>query len=190
MSATPNLVTAPFQGFPKVFVSYSWDDERHGIWVRDGFTNPLRRLGVDAVMDVHGLTYGDDIDQFMEAALECDHIAIICTPRYAERANRGVGGVGYEKAIIRRFIERKVPPGRVVPIIRKGGMDSVPTFLATLVYADMRDDGVCVDVLVQLASLFYGREIHPAAPAVQQPDWLTKQFESPAGPMVLAEPDA
>lgn len=160
-------------GIPTVFVSYSWDDAAHKTWVRDFFTNGLRSRGVDAVVDWHNLTYGDRADEFMERlASVCDHVAVICTPNYAERARSDQGGIGYEKVLIKQFLQRNVAFKRVVPILRRGDNTAVPAFLGSRLYADMRQDGECDEILDELAALFYGQQLHPAAPVAPPPDWL------------------
>jgi hypothetical protein len=117
---------------PLVFVSYSHDSRVHQSWVREIFVDGLRRRSVDARMDVYELAYGDRIDGFMESFVaECDHIAVICTPNYADRAAGDRGGVGYEKQLIRRFIERARPGQKVIPVLRAGGDDAVPAYLGT-----------------------------------------------------------
>ncbi|WP_254642919.1 toll/interleukin-1 receptor domain-containing protein [Streptomyces sp. BV333] len=165
----------PAPARPVVFVSYSWDSEPHTIWVREVFTNGLRSRGVEAVADVHETDYGDPLDDFMERLAEsCSHIAVICTPNYAARARGDIGGVGYEKALIRRFMASAAPGQRVVPILRAGDGTSVPPFLGSRRWVDMRSD-VDTDILLdELSALFYGQQLYRAAPIAEPPDWLKK----------------
>ncbi len=86
-------MTDPDQSAPKVFVSYSWDDDGHRDWVR-GFASRLRSDGVDAELDRWKLSPGDQLPEFMERAVrENDAVLIVCTPRYKARADGRVGGV-------------------------------------------------------------------------------------------------
>ncbi|WP_170305343.1 toll/interleukin-1 receptor domain-containing protein [Kitasatospora viridis] len=158
-----------------VFVSYSWDSEPHKLWVREDFTNGLRSLGVDAVVDVHGTSYGDSLDDFMERLVEsCNHIAVICTPNYADRARRDAGGVGYEKVLIKRFMASAEPGRRVIPVLRDGDGHSVPPFLGSRLWVDMRNDALTPVMLDELAALFYGRQLYGAVTLAEPPDWLKK----------------
>jgi hypothetical protein len=158
---------------PIVFVSYSWDGPAHRSWVRDTFVNGLRGRGVDALMDVHRLRYGDKIDEFMETLLpSCDHIAVICTPNYEKRAKHDLGGVGYEKALIKRFMATYGAARRVVPVLRSGDETAVPAFLGSRLWVDIRDDCDVENLLDELAALFYGQQVHRAPPVANPPAWL------------------
>ncbi|GAA2470420.1 toll/interleukin-1 receptor domain-containing protein [Streptomyces mauvecolor] len=179
MSSAEARQSGPTWSTPIVFVSYSWDSNPHMEWVRRHFTNGLRSRGVRAVTDVHETEYGDLLDDFMERiAANCDHIAVICTPRYADRARRSKGGVGYEKELIRRFMDKDRPANRVVPILRDGDGNSIPPFLAaSRRYVDMRDNARFEDLLDELAALFYGQQIYKAPPVSEPPNWLKELME-------------
>lgn len=85
---------------PKVFISYSWEDEEHKDWVRC-FTDKLITNGIDATLDQYDLTLGDRLPQFMEQSIKfADYVLIICTPAYKEKSDSRKGGVGYEGDII------------------------------------------------------------------------------------------
>ena len=145
---------------PVVFVSYSWDSKAHQEWVRRVLVDGLRARGVEAIMDIYGLEYGDKSDQFMEDLFtRCDHVLVVCTPNYADRAKNDLGGVGYEKALIKQRLIAVGPGFRLVPALRVGDGTAVPAFLGTRLYADMRDDQANGDVLDVLAALFYGQQL-------------------------------
>ncbi len=85
---------------PTAFVSYSWDSDEHRDWVLE-FATRLRGDGVETVLDQWHLVPGDQLPAFMEKAVrESDYVLIVCTPRYRDRSERRVGGVGYEGDII------------------------------------------------------------------------------------------
>ena len=85
---------------PRVFISYSHDTAIHKEWVLK-FASTLRNRGIDAVLDQWDLIPGDDLPHFMETNLaDSDYILMICTETYVQKANKGTGGVGYEKMII------------------------------------------------------------------------------------------
>jgi TIR domain len=162
---------------PLVFVSYSHDSREHQDWVRKVFVSGLIGRGVNARMDVHELSYGDRIDAFMEDFLgRCDHVAVICTPNYAERSAGDVGGVGYEKQLIRRFIDAVDPSRKVIPVLRAGDANAVPAYLGSRLYADMRSDENTAALLDEVATVLYGLRVHEAPPIAAPPAWLEKRL--------------
>ena len=121
---------------PKVFISYSHDSQKHKKWVLDLATR-LRNTGVDAIIDQWELRPGDDLQHFMETHLaDSDYVLMICTNRYVEKANSGIGGVGYEKMIITSELIKNIDSNKVIPIIRQNGTYNVPTFLKTKLFID------------------------------------------------------
>ena len=121
---------------PKVFVSYSHDSQDHKKWVLDLATR-LRNTGIDAVIDQWELKPGDDLPRFMEQHLAmCDYVLMVCTNKYVEKANAGLGGVGYEKMIITSDLIKRIDSNKVIPLIRQHGTRDVPTFLKTKLFID------------------------------------------------------
>lgn len=121
---------------PKVFISYSHDSQEHKKWVLD-LAIRLRQTGIDAIIDQWELKPGDDLAVFMEKHLvSSDYVVMVCTKRYVEKANSGVGGVGYEKMIITSDLLRNIDSNKVIPVIRQEGSSNVPTFLKTKMYID------------------------------------------------------
>lgn len=108
------------QEAPKVFVSYSWDDDGHRDWVRD-LASRLRSDGVDAGLDRWKLAPGDQQPEFMERAVrENDFVLIVCTRRYKERADGRVGGVGYEGDIMTAEVLSERRQRKFIPVLRAG----------------------------------------------------------------------
>ncbi len=96
------------------------------------FAIRLRNSGIDAILDQWELQPGDDLTHFMEQNLAAaDRVLMICTDKYVEKANSGVGGVGYEKMIVTSDLLKSIDSNKVIPIIRQAGTRSVPTFLKT-----------------------------------------------------------
>lgn len=119
---------------PKVFISYSHDSLEHKKWVNELGTR-LRNNGIDAILDQWELQPGDDLPHFMETHLEnADRILMICTDIYVLKANKGQGGVGYEKMIITSNLIKNIDANKVIPIIRQSGTSNIPTFLKTKLY--------------------------------------------------------
>ncbi len=121
---------------PKAFISYSHDSQEHKKWVLE-LAYRLRNNGIDAILDQFELKPGDDVPHFMETHLaSADKILMICTDRYVEKANKGVGGVGYEKMIITSNLLKRIDENKVIPVIKQGLEVVVPTFLSTKLYID------------------------------------------------------
>jgi hypothetical protein len=122
---------------PVVFIPYSHDSQEHKQWVLDLATR-LRSSGIDAVLDQWELGPGSDLPQFMEQNLSrASRVLMICTERYVEKANAGVGGVGYEKMIVTADLMKRIGSNRVIPIVRQKGSVNLPTFLGTKMYIDL-----------------------------------------------------
>lgn len=121
---------------PKVFVSYSHDTLEHKKWVLD-LAIRMRNNGIDAIIDQWELKPGDDLPHFMETNLvSCDRVLMVCTENYVEKANSGIGGVGYEKMIVTSSLLKRINETKVIPIIRQISTKVVPTFLKTKLYID------------------------------------------------------
>lgn len=122
---------------PTVFISYSHDSQEHKLWVLELATR-LRNNGVDAIVDQWDLGPGGDLPHFMEQSIaRADRILMICTERYVEKANRGAGGVGYEKMIVTADLLRQIDSKRVIPVTRQEGLRKLPTFLSSKLYVDL-----------------------------------------------------
>jgi len=156
--------------YPLVFISYSWDGPEHQTWVREVLANGLRKRAVDAQIDQHNLRYGDSTDAFMEASIPAaDHIVVVCTPNYYQRAANDQGGVGYEKQLIKRYMAVHGKARRVVPVLRSGDeAGAVPPFLGPRLYVDWRDDTYTESRLDELAAVLTDQPF-PQAPSVQGP---------------------
>lgn len=125
---------------PKVFISYSHDSQEHKKWVLDLATR-LRNNGVDAIIDQWELRPGDDLPHFMETHLaNSDYVVMICTENYVNKANSGIGGVGYEKMIVTADLLSNIDANKVVPVIRQYGTYKVPIFLKTKLFINFSDD--------------------------------------------------
>ena len=125
---------------PKVFISYSHDSQEHKHWALN-FATRLRNNGIDAIIDQWELKPGDDLPHFMETHLSnSDYILMVCTDTYVNKANSGIGGVGYEKMIITSDLLKNIDGNKVIPIIRQNGTHNVPIFLKTKLFIDFSID--------------------------------------------------
>lgn len=150
---------------PKVFVSYSHDSEAHKGWVLRLATR-LVANGVNVILDQWDLTLGGDLPRFMESGLtDADRVLAVCTENYVEKANAGVGGVGYEKMILTGQLMQNVMTARIVPVIRANPLVlPVPIFLSSRVYIDFRDDLAYEIKYGELLRDIYGQGVKPRPP--------------------------
>lgn len=125
---------------PKVFISYSHDSQDHKKWVLE-LASRLRNNGIDAILDQFELQPGDDIPHFVETHLISSRkILMICSEKYVEKANKGEGGVGYEKMIITANLLKRIDENKVIPIIRQVAATDVPTFLKSKLYINFSQE--------------------------------------------------
>lgn len=162
---------------PKVFISYSHDTPEHKKWVLDLATR-LVNAGVDANIDAWSLEPGDDLPHFMETQLaQSDRVIMVCTENYVNKANKGSGGVGYEKMIVTSALMRNIDDNKVIPIIRQQGTNYTPTFLRTKLYLDFSNDDEFEAVIDDLVRAIHGEPLfkkpklgnNPFQPASQTP---------------------
>ena len=150
---------------PTCFISYSHDSETHKGWVR-GLANDLQNNGVEVTLDQWELKKGDAMTHFMENAVTAnDFVLMICTPKYAEKANARDGGVGYESSIISAQIYNKAKRGKFVPIKRASGKgECIPTFLKDKLRADFSDDSKYQENLTDILRHLHDKPEHIKPP--------------------------
>ena len=115
---------------PKVFLSYSHDNQAHKDWVLN-LARDLRKAGIDAILDAWDLRPGQDVVRFMERGIaESDRVLLICSDRYVERANAREGGVGYEGLVITGEVVSNIDTKKFIPLVRNNASKNrVPTYL-------------------------------------------------------------
>ena len=167
---------------PKVFISYSHDSPKHKRWVSE-LGAKIRHNGIDAILDQWDLGPGDDITLFMESGLrDSDRVLVICTDTYVSKANAGEGGVGYERMIVTAHLIRNLGTNKFIPVIRQAsGEEKTPTFLATRMYIDLRDESQFETEFEKLL-----HELHQV-PIIQKPPLGKNPFATlPPGQKVLS----
>ena len=93
---------------PKVFISYSWDNDEHKDWVLN-LANNLAENGIEPILDRYELGPGANAPYFMETALkESYKVLIIFTENYQTKAMGRRGGVGYEYSILNAEICKNI----------------------------------------------------------------------------------
>jgi hypothetical protein len=143
---------------PKVFISYSWDDEEHRQWVQGSATR-LRADGVDVELDRWRVGLGGLLPEFMERAVRGnDYILVVCTPHYKERSDSCVGGVGYEGDIMAAEVLSERNNSKFVPVLRKGNWRSaLPSWLLRKAGVDLRGTRYSEEEYERLVDALHGR---------------------------------
>lgn len=163
------------------FISYSWDNQQHRDWVLR-LAQDLRASGVEVALD-HDVKPGESVTHFMEVAVrDSDIVLVVCTPKYAEKANGRIGGVGYETGIVTGELYHAAPTGKFVPIVRSGSLrSSLPTYLMDRLAIDFRLEERYRESLVKL--------IEHCGGTPPSPPTSTLTVEQPAAPPVRAHHD-
>lgn len=129
----------------KAFISYAWDNEEHKNWVLK-LASDLRHHGIDAILDQWDARLGNDLSFFMEQGLTISHFVLcVCSDKYIEKANGGIGGAGYEKRILAAEMMDNDDKRFIIPVIKRNSqVRKLPTFLSGLKYVDF-DNGQYYD---------------------------------------------
>lgn len=127
-------------GTPKVFISYSHDNDAHKQWVYN-LACRLVKSGIDTVLDQWDVQLGSNLKKFMDHGLgNSDRVLIVCTDNYNKKSNAGLGGVGYEKIILTEELSVNQDTTKFIPCIR-GAIDKLtPVCLSGRAYIDFTDD--------------------------------------------------
>ena len=157
---------------PKVFFSYSWDDEAHKNWVLNLATK-LRESGIDAILDQWELELGKPIPNFMENSLaKSDRVICVITPNYYNRTIEPNGGVGYEYSIISAEIMEEIDTQKFIPLLKEGGNENIPKSLKGRTYIDMRKDNSFKDRLEDLLRDIYKEPKNKKPPIGKKPEYI------------------
>ena len=157
---------------PKVFFSYSWDDEAHKNWVLNLATK-LRESGIDAILDQWELELGKPIPNFMENSLaKSDRVICVITPNYYNRTIEPNGGVGYEYSIISAEIMERIDTQKFIPLLKEGGNENIPKSLKGRTYIDMRKDNSFKDRLEDLLRDIYKEPKNKKPPIGKKPEYV------------------
>jgi hypothetical protein len=174
------------------FVSYSWDDDDHKQWVRDLSTR-LRGDGVEVILDQWHTAPGDQLPEFMETAVrENDYVLIVCTPRYKDRSDKRVGGVGYEGDVMTSEVLTTRNRRKFIPILSRGTWDqAAPSWLKGGYYVNLSGSPYSEDQYQDLVTTMLGTRAGP--PPVGQPQKAggaepPRQPPSPAAAPIDKEP--
>lgn len=126
---------------PKVFISYAWESEDLKDWVKN-LAVELRNIGVDAKLDQWEVVPGDQMPHFMEKSVrENDYVLLVCTPKYKQKSDDRIGGVGYEGDIMTAEVLQNSNNRKFIPVLQSGDKDlSIPSWLKGKYFIDLSSD--------------------------------------------------
>jgi len=142
-----------------VFISYSWDTEDHKKWVLDLADN-LCKDGIDVLLDRYELRAGKSVQYFVENSIKkANKILIVFTPNYKLKAEKRVGGVGYEYSILNsELYQKQADNERIIPILRTGKKsESIPEFMQQYIHIDMANNKNYKDSYTDLLRELYDK---------------------------------
>lgn len=147
---------------PKIFISYSHDNEEHKYWVYK-LASRLVESGVETVLDQWDLQLGSNLTRFMEKGLtNSDRVLVVCTDNYNKKSNEGMGGVGYEKNILTAEIFADQDTTKFIPCIRAVTTTlKTPICLGGRTYIDFSNDEKLEVSLTALLHELFGVPARP-----------------------------
>ncbi len=174
------------EGRPTVFISYSWERDEHKEWVLHLAETLQAKGGVNVILDQWDLRMGQDKTLFMEESVaKSDFVLVVCTPEYAEKANKRRGGVGYEAMIITGELAEDIQQTKFIPVLRRGAWDrtSMPRWLTTRTGADLRGDPYKETEYEHLVMELHGEHLKPP-PVGPKPNFSgSKRGQSDTNPL-------
>ncbi|MGM9997874.1 MAG: toll/interleukin-1 receptor domain-containing protein [Candidatus Bruticola sp.] len=155
---------------PKLFISYSHDNQAHKDWVLKLATDLRAHMGVDVTFDQWDLRIGGDLSLFMEQGLSSASLVMcICSDEYVRKANAGIRGSGYEKMILTQALLNDTNTDSIIPVMRCNREKKMPTFLGTKLYIDFSNDSDYLTRLGELRDRIYNKDISKKPSLGQNP---------------------
>ena len=159
---------------PKVFISYSWDNELHKKWVLN-LSEDLRKNGVETILDRYELIAGKNLSHFMEESIEtADKVLIIFTELYKNKASGRTGGAGIEYSILNSEVcENIVGNTKYIPILRSGSTkESIPLFMRQYIAVYMLEDSQYEEHLKEILHAIFEKPMIKKSEIGSIPDFL------------------
>ena len=171
----PAILPARIPGVPRAFISYSWDGDEHEEWVLQFAKRQQGESGVQIILDRWHLKPGQDKLHFMEQAVATsDFVVIVCTEKYAQRANDREGGVGYESGAITSQMAEDMATNKFIPVLRQGSFKtSLPIYIKGRLGVNLSDKPYREDEYERLIRVLHGEPLQPP-PIGKKPDFTKK----------------
>lgn len=169
---------------PKVFISYSWSDQRHQEFVKH-LADRLIADNIDVILDIYDLNEGDDKYAFMERMVTdrtVTHVLVICDKKYSEKADLRKAGVGTESSIISKEVYEKVKQSKFIPIVcefDENGQPYLPTFLKSRIWINFSSPEAENENWEQLIRLLFGKPLHVKPKKGKTPSYITNEQNLP-----------
>jgi hypothetical protein len=165
---------------PTVFISYSWDSQKHKDWVLKLANYLINKAGCNVLLDQFDLAAGKELTHFMENGLEkADKVIIVLTEEYKKKADARTGGTGFEYSLISQGLyELQANNDKFIPILRQGTKaNSAPGFVGTKIYHSMKDDSKFENDVFKLSRLIYNQPeiVRPALGPI--PDFTNPDYD-------------
>jgi hypothetical protein len=159
----PEILPARIPRVPRAFISYSWDGDEHEEWVFKFARRLQGESGVQIILDRWHLNPGQDKLHFMEQAVATsDYVVIVCTEKYAQRANDREGGVGYESGAITSHMAEDMATNRFIPVLRQGSFKtSLPIYIKGRLGVNLSNEPYREDEYERLIRVLHGEPIQP-----------------------------
>ncbi len=156
---------------PECFISYAWGDRKQERWVEKSLATDLQKAGLKVLLDKwENSRIGSNIMRFVERIEECDHIIVVGTPQYRQKAKNVASEKGsvvaaeWDLAGI-RMLTTEAHKQTVLPVLLAGDeAEAFPALLRGRVYADFRDERAYFVTAFDLILDIYG--IAPSDTAV------------------------
>ncbi|NOU19021.1 MAG: toll/interleukin-1 receptor domain-containing protein [Bacteroidales bacterium] len=158
-----------------VFISYSWDNEEHKVWVLH-LADMLTDNRIHVFLDRYDLKAGKSMTHFMEKSVnQADKVLLIMTPNYKDKADNRLGGVGYEYSMITQEFYEKQENDKFIPIRRNGKFDEcAPKFLKSFISHDMTKDLTFDNDFEALLRIIYDEPEIKRPPLGKKPSFISK----------------
>lgn len=141
-NSTMEIDTTQTEKRPVVFISYSWDDTAHEVWVLQLADDMRTKYGIDVILDKWEVKLGKHLPDFMANSVKkADRVICVLTPNYKKKSDGLTGGVGVEYSIISAEIQKNIRTEKFIPLFKSGNIvDDIPMFLEGRDFVDMRDE--------------------------------------------------
>lgn len=146
-----NIETSMIKQYKSVFISYSYDNHSHELWVKH-FADTLKANGVKTIFD-KDLPYGSDLSSFMLKGIsDADFVLVVGTPIYFQKTQQcETTGVRFEDVIITNSVMANIDTNKFIPILRRGTYSgSFPLLLSHRKGIDFSDDNQFDDKIKEL----------------------------------------
>ena len=161
-----------------VFISYSWDNEKHKSFVRRMATDLRVEYGINVLLDQFELNAGKNLTQFLDNSINiADKVLMILTPNYKLKAEKRNGGVGYEYSIVSQTLfTTQNNDTKFIPILREGSIgESAPSYVNSLIYIPFSENDDYDELLLEVARNIYNEHLNVKPEVGNKPDFKNKE---------------